>query len=171
MTPVCVKPWIRAHGNVLVVSNVELTSKIRMCNILDVKDLATVRHSGEWGCSGKCGLLFVLISWSVYLPLEAEIIPAFPVSRAAGLCQLHGLAIPTVKLLQHYSGFLGSCVSGPPGWWGWAAAAFPKIQLSQDLAQQLLLDSHREKRMGGSIPTFDIHFIGKRELADPKHFT
>lgn len=65
-----------------------------------MKDLATVKHTGEWGCSGKCGLLFVLINLSVCLPLEAEIIPAFPLSGAAGFCQLHGLAIPTVKLMQ-----------------------------------------------------------------------
>lgn len=65
-----------------------------------MKDLATVKHSGEWGCSGKCRLLFVLINLSVCLPLEAEIIPAFPISGAAGFCQLHGLAIPPVKLMQ-----------------------------------------------------------------------
>lgn len=32
-----------------------------------MKDIATVKHSGEWGCSGKCGV-FILISLSVWLP-------------------------------------------------------------------------------------------------------
>lgn len=128
MTTVCVTPWRRAHGNVLVLSNVELTSKIRIWNILNAKGLATAKHSGEWGCSRKCGLLFVLISWSVCLPLEAEIIPAFPVSGAAGLCQLHGVAIPAVKLMQM---MVNSC--SPLNFW------VPVSQVLQDggVGQQL----------------------------------
>lgn len=46
-----------------------------------MKGIATVEHSGEWGCSGKHGLLFILISLSDgCLPFEAEVVPAFPVS-------------------------------------------------------------------------------------------
>lgn len=49
-------------------SDVELTSKLRIRNILNTKDVATVKQSAEWGRSAKCGLSFILINSSVWLP-------------------------------------------------------------------------------------------------------
>lgn len=51
-----------------------------------------------------------------------------------------------------------------PGWWGWAAVAFPNIQQSQ------IPGSHREGRMGGTIPAFDMHLPEQTGIGRSKAF-
>lgn len=107
---------------------------------------------------------------------SGQTIPAFPVSEwsCRALSTWSGHTNCEINAdhgqLLHSSEFLGSCVSGPPGWWGWAAAAFPKIQLFQDLTRQQVLDSHRERRMGGSIPAFDMHLPREMGIGRSKVF-